>query len=191
MHTPYSSNNAKFSDAAHEAARTLIYPYVFSAATNSNIEAVEYVSTQVNMGGKAAILDGEMAVDRIVQVQSRNFQKPIEFTVQERFRKPQYAGFQDMTITEWNHSSNQPSELYKIRSGLFVYGYYDPDNKNFIDWIVADTTMILFMLTNKSISYSLNTNQRSNQTFICLSFNAMRQAGVVVCEKRDFKQEAA
>ncbi len=176
MKTPYLSTNAEFSDAAHKAAQNLIYPEIFKGKT------IEFASTQVSMGGREAILDGEMAVDRIIKVHSPEFKGPIEFTSQERFRKPSYAQYQDLTITEWNQTSNLPSELYKIKSGLFVYGYYNPSTEQFVDWIAADTTLILFNLISNKMAYTHRTNHRSNQTFVCLTFEQMRKAGVIVCE---------
>lgn len=176
MKTSYSSANAEFSESAHRAAQALIYPEIFKGKT------IEFASTQVSMGGREAILDGEMAVDRIIKVHSAGFKSAIEFTVQERFRKPNYAQYQDLTITEWNQTSNLPSELYKIKSGLFVYGYYNPTTEQFIDWIAADTTLILFNIVSQKMGYAHRTNHRSNQTFICLTFDQMRKSGVILCE---------
>jgi hypothetical protein len=64
-------------------------------------------------------------------VTTHGLRAPLGFTIQERFRRPRYAEFQDLTLTEWNGNSNLPSELYKIRAGMFLYGYYSEEDRRY------------------------------------------------------------
>jgi len=186
MATPYSQENQNFSNQAHEAAQRLIYPYVFNALSGTDI-FLEFESTSLGMSDRATILDGQMAVDRIVRVFNPGFNAPLEFTAQERFRRPKFAGWKDITITEWNHAHNVKSELYKLNAGLFVYGYFDPDSRSFLDWIVVDTTKMLVCLNNGSVAHDLAMNPRSEQTFVTLRFQDLREAGLVLSERQIFE----
>jgi len=179
MKTDYSESNAQFSEQAHLAAQTQIYSKLFIGMK------LEFVSTLLSMGEANAILDGQMGVDRIIKVYSENHKSPIEFTSQERFRRPKFSKYKDLTITEWSHSSNMPSELYKIKSGLFVYGYFDPDSNLFIDWIVVDTTSMLYNLVTRRLRFTTGTNTRSNQTFITLNFEDLEVSGSVLCKMQN------
>ena len=64
MTTPYSEGNQLFSDEAHLAAQTLIYPILF----NIPRELLKFTTTSLSVGEKEKILDGEMAIDRLVSV---------------------------------------------------------------------------------------------------------------------------
>lgn len=134
--TLYEQDNADFSNRAHMRARDVLYPRIF----NVRRERLQFEDTLLAQSDRAKILDGEMGVDRIVRVTIHNLHAPLMFTVQERFRRPEFAKYQDMTVTEWNHASNSPSELYKINAGLFVYGYFDERSGRFPDAIVISVT---------------------------------------------------
>lgn len=183
MNTPYSNENAAFSNSAHNAAQNLIYPAIFNAQRYANIEQITYLSTQLSMGGVEKVLDGHLGIDRIVLLKSKGLQKPIEYTVQERFRAAQYARYQDVTITEWNTVTNQPSELYKLKSHLFVYGYYDHLQNTFLDWITLNTPKMLLAINTNEVSFKRSYNPRSSQYFLTITFAELRRIGAVICEQ--------
>ncbi|MFW6024811.1 MAG: hypothetical protein ACOCRX_00570, partial [Candidatus Woesearchaeota archaeon] len=85
----------------------------------------------------------------------------------------------DITVTEWNNASNQPSELYKITAGVFLYGYYDEIDSRFIDAIAIDTNLFLYKLTVNAIKYRKRRN-RKQQDFLAFTFDDLEQAGVVL-----------
>lgn len=176
--TPYSTQNQLFSDTAHISAQSLIYPHLFKA----DIENLSFETTSLSTSDKNAILDGEMAIDRIVKVSVNWFNAPIEFTVQERFRRVQFSKYKDITITEWNHRTNIKSELYKLNAGIFVYGYYG--DGFFDDWIAVNTVSLLHRLVSKKPSLDMKINPRSNQSFYTFKFEHLRRAGVVLCDKQ-------
>lgn len=176
MLTPYCSANQTFSDAAHAAAQSIVYPRMLECER----DALSFESSSVSDGGEKAILDGRMAVDRIVSVTVAGLRGPIEHTVQERFRRPEYAAFRDVTITEWNHASNQKSELYKLKAGVFLYGYFDPASESFGEVIAVNTSALLMAIGSGGIRYTKGENPRSRQSFICIKFGALHDAGVVI-----------
>ena len=179
MFTPYSVDNQAFSDAAHAAAQSALYPYVLDCDRDS----LSFESSSVGDGGDRAILDGQMAVDRIVSVTVEGLRGPIEHTFQERFRRPGYSSFRDVTITEWNHASNQKSELYKLKAGVFLYGYFDATCQSFGEVIAINTSSLLMAICSGGVQYTKHINQRSRQSFLCIKFDALHQAGVVVWHK--------
>lgn len=176
MNTPYSIDNQAFSDRAHCLAREAIYPSLFDAAADAlTFDDVTGVEAERNK-----VLDGEMAVDKIVNVTVHGLGAPLIFTVQERFRRPDAARFRDITITEWNNNSNKPSELYKIRAWLFLYGYYDADCNHFVgETVVVNVPALWLRLATNQIEYASGRNPRSNQRFITVSFDALREYGLV------------
>lgn len=176
MYTPYSPQNQSFSDAAHEAAQSRVYP----ALLDCDHSLLSFDSSSVGDGGEKAILDGQMAVDRIVSVTVSGLRGPIEHMIQERFRRPEYARFRDITITEWNHASNQKSELYKLKAGVFLYGYFNANDESFGEVIAVNTSALLMAIGSGGVRYTTGTNPRSNQSFLCIKFDALHEAGAVI-----------
>lgn len=168
MYTPFSNDNADFTNKAHQAARWQVYPMLFRLP----IDNLEFESTLLNMGERERQYDGEMAIDRIVKVKPATFDiQPLGFTIQERFRKPKFAKYKDITITEWNPISNKPGELYKLQAQLFMYGYYNEANNSFIDVVVFDVAKTLMGICNKSLKYSRGVNPRTKQPFVTIKFD--------------------
>jgi len=172
--TLYEQDNADFSNRAHLRARDVLYPRIF----NVRREQLEFEDTLLAQSDRAAILDGEMGVDRIVRVTVHNLPAPLVFMVQERFRRPEFARYRDLTVTEWNHASGQPSELYKINAGLFVYGYFDENSGRFSDAIVIGVTDMLFALAQGRLRYERRMNKKQ-QSFLAFRFEDLERAGVV------------
>ena len=176
MYTPFSEANQKFSDIAHEAARSLIYPNLLESGQSS----IEYKSVSVGDGGLNAILDGEMAVDRLVKVSVDGLRGPLEHSIQERFRKPKFAKYRDITITEWNNNSGIKGELYKLKAGIFLYGYFDALSSTFGEVLAVDIPKLLLALTTHSIPFFPERNGRTGQSFICLDFDLLHDAELVL-----------
>jgi hypothetical protein len=183
--TNFSSSNSAFSDKAHSTARTQIYPLIF----NTSSDNISYENTTIteNNSERNRILDGEMAVDRFVKVKVKDYNAPLTYTVQERFIRPNYIDFQDVTITEFNYSSNLPSELHKLSGGLFLYGYYDELTENIIQFVVFSSSALLLKIATGEITFTKRRrNPRTNQTFLKFSFESLRQNGLLLYEK-DFR----
>lgn len=179
MKTPFSAANSDFSKQAHQAAMHQVYPHIFSG---QSIKRIASRATLLDMGPQERILDGAMGIDYIIEVHHKGLILPIETTVQERFRRPHYAGRKDITITEWNYQTNLPSELYKIKAELFVYGYYDQDRDTCFDWVVVYPAKLKSAILNDAISYSRASNPRTNQSFLAFKYDDLRQADVLASE---------
>lgn len=175
MGTKFEQANADFSDLAHIASQSQIYPYIFPQPS-----VLSFESTSLNMGERQRVLDGEMGIDRIISI-SNGFNGPIKFTIQERFRRKEYSSYKDITITEWNHATNQPSELHKLHSNLFVYGYYDEKVDFFYDWIVINTSNLVRSIINKEINYQRRRNKK-DQTFLTITFAEMNKTGGIIVD---------
>lgn len=186
MRTEYNQGNQKFSDKAHEAARSLVYPQLFGCEENR----LHFGRASVGKGGKQQVLDGEMAIDCIVKVNVDGHPFPLEHTIQERFRRPRYRGFRDVTITTVNNASGVKSELYKMSCGLFVYGYYSEDESSFGDVIVVDVPKLIFGITMGSINYRERNNVKG-QDFIAIPFDELHEAGVVIKHFQELESQAA
>jgi hypothetical protein len=176
MRTPYSNNNQAFSDAAHLCAREAIYPALFKC----DPAALTFESVSVADGGRAEILDGEMAIDRLVSVKIPSLSGPLLFTVQERFRRVKFDGYTDLTITEYNAASKQLSELYKMTAGVFVYGFYDDKRDRFTKWLAADVNKMLHGIVTGELSYTKQTNGRSGQNFVGIEAAALFENGCLL-----------
>lgn len=176
MKTPYSLANAHFSNKAHEIAREKVYPALFGV---SRAQLVFDKDTLLADSERGRVLDGQMAVDRIVRVKVMKLRQPLAFTVQERFRRPKWAHKRDVTITEWNHSTNQPSELYKLEANLFVYGYFDEQTGAFIEVVAVNTAALLQAIAANTVPYTFGKNPRSNQSFLALTFDALASHGLL------------
>jgi hypothetical protein len=175
VYTRFEQHNQDFSNKAHAAAQSLVYPQLFGCER----EMMTFDSASVSDGGEKAILDGQMAVDRLVKVTVSGFRQPIEYTVQERFRRHRYSAYRDITITEFNHASGKPSELYKIKCDVMTYGYYHDHENTFGEVIAINVAAFKLSLTRGEISYSRKRNPKQ-QDFICIDFDDLNAAGVVL-----------
>ncbi len=169
-YTPYSPERQRFSDKAHERAQTAIYPALFGARREQLIFEIEDEA-------EAQRQDYEEAIDRSVKVQVALLHECLTFTVQERFRNIEYARYRDVTITEWNHNSNLPSELYKIRAMLFLYAYYDDKTDRFTEAIAFHVSPLLTQISRGDIVFTRGRNPK-NQSFICVKFEELRKQGI-------------
>lgn len=179
MRTQFDEKNKSFTDKCHMIAQEKFYPVVF----NTTQDKIESVDTSLSKGEKEQILDGQMAVDRILHVTVFDLMQPLEFTIQERFRRPEYLKWQDVTITEWNRNSNLPSELYKLNAGMFVYGYANDAYKptDLLQAYAVNTTKVLHLIATGGIKYNRQINPK-NQYFIGIRIDELRKTGCMIAE---------
>lgn len=172
MRTLHEPKNQAFSDAAHEAAKEIIYPYWFEH------QGVSFERTKVEHGGMHRVFDGEMAIDVIVRMNIPGFNYPFEYTVQERFRRMPYAKYEDVTITEWNSASNMPSELYKIKANYILYGYFDDSCGLFHSWYLITTTSLLDDVRRGKVRVRREINKKG-QHFIAIPIEDLMKTTAV------------
>lgn len=185
--TVYTPENAAHSEIAHIAARHLLYPLIFGV----DEECLGYESVASQETERQHILDGEMAVDRIVKVPADGLAAPLAFTIQERFRRrykrgkegqiiTDYMRYGDITITEWNHRSGQPSELYKMTGGFFVYAYYDEVTGIFWRPVMVNVPGVLLSIVARDISCAKLGKNPKEQTFLPITYTLLEELGLVV-----------
>lgn len=174
-YTPYSQDLQAFSNKGHLCAQKTIYPLIFP---HSILEFIPLPQEQ------AMTLDADMGTDRHVLVKVHGLKSSYPVLVQERFRRLRYADFQDITITEWNHNSNQPGELYKIKAEMFLYGYYDEAKDRFLEAIAFSVLNLKVKIAQGVIDHTPGTNPRSNQTFLGFKFDDLEKHHIAVFRKR-------
>ena len=170
MTTPYCSKNQAFSDAAHAAAESTVYPAIFPDCE------IQYEVQSVDAGGDGLINDGEKAIDYILRVVPQSdwyAGKSLVFTVQERWRRRfTKDGFDvmsanDITITSSN-PTGQRSEFEKMQCQWMLYGFYCEKTQKILraDW--ADISAIRFKAVTGEWGYEFDmpkANGRSYQRF--------------------------
>lgn len=174
MGTPFDIDRAEFSNRAHQAAQRLLYPQIFGIPL-TDLE-FEEAGTLLDEGERGRVLDGELAIDRVVKVSTLAFDAPLVFPTQERFREPDYYGnlrgrCRDVTITKWNHKTNLPSELHKITADLFLYGFFDEGRCDFLDAIAFWVPPVKFALIHGLVRYSTHYVKKKRQMFIAICFD--------------------
>ena len=174
LSTPFSRVNADFSTLAHGRACELVYPRFFGVVSDK--------LTVEDVTGVHSALDTELGVDRVIRVTTQSLHQPLTFTVQERFRRPRFKGFRDITLTEWNLNSDLPSELYKIHADYFMYAYFDDTAGQFVgETVIVNVPSLKRRLGAAQIEWSRRENPRSNQVFMSLTFDELRRVGVCAC----------
>jgi hypothetical protein len=174
--TPFSQKNFDFSYKAHLRAQTDIYPLLFK----TDRQHLEFTALPED---QARTLDGDMGTDRIVEVTVHNLRAPLTFLVQERFRRPNKYGFPDITITEWNHNSDLPSELYKIKAGLFLYAGYIEQEDRFTEAIVTSVCPMLVHLAQGNLDFTRHANSK-NQTFMAIKVASLEKFNLIHLHKK-------
>jgi len=185
MKTPYTIENQAFTNKAHDAAKRYVYPRIFR---NSGITITD---TILGTGKVETILDGQLAIDRIINVPCETLNSTIKITVQERFRKPSHAKFRDIAITEWNNASGLEGELYKLHSNLFVYGYYDDVRDTFIEIVVVDVPMLLMRIATNTIDYTRTYFEDKRQSAINVKFDDIKATRCLIYAARNIGHTAA
>lgn len=177
MRTPHSATNARLTDKGHELAQGVIYPRLFNAPPE---RLIYDTGTLLKESARGAILDGELATDHVVRVKRHDLRAPVPFTIQERFRRHNFARYRDLTITEWNPLSNTPSELYKLGALYFVYGYLNETLTDFIEVVCVSTLAMLRGIVTGVLPYRLSThNPRTRQPFVTIKFDDLLSHGAI------------
>lgn len=166
MKTGFSPRNMEFTKRAHLAAQSQFYPGLFR---NLPITFEDTVGTAKDL---------EYAIDCRVAVTVDGLQAPLYFAVQERWRRPADMQYGDITITEWNQASGQPSELHKLGAQLFVYGFYDETTDRIVVAVAVNVVTVLWRLAVRDLGW--RRQRRIDQTFLGFSLQDLRDVGSVI-----------
>lgn len=166
MKTAFSAKRMEFTKRAHRAAQGQFYAHMFPGLPIAFEDTVDTVR------------DLEYAIDCQVAVSVGGLRAPLRFSVQERWREPKEMHWGDVTITEWNNASGQPSELHKLGAQLFVYGFYDPDADRVLLGVAVNVLTVLHALALGKLAY--RRSRRLDQTFLGFDFGTLKRLGAVV-----------
>lgn len=176
VQTHFDDDHSEFSERAHKAAVRQVYPELFGDAPEDSIIVKSPAHLASDEDRK---LDLGFKVDRVFESEFDDFRGNVPITVQERFRKPKYRNYRDMTITEYNTHSDHESELHGLWANLFVYGYYDDAEDEIVEAIVVSIPRLFIALSNREIDYTRNTNPKY-QDFISFKFSDLHDIGAVI-----------
>lgn len=176
MKTAFSQKRMDFTKRAHLAAQTQFYPKMYP-------RGVEFTDT-VN-----TVRDLEYAIDCQLAITIKDLRAPISLAVQERFRQPSEMHWGDITVTEWNLASNQPSELHKLGAQMFVYGFYDEDVDHIDLAVAVDVGLMQWALANGELEYERR--NRGDQSFLGIKYAALMSLGAVLFTHDDRSRRGA
>jgi hypothetical protein len=174
MRTKFNRDNKDFSDFAHEAAQSQIYPYLFEGDSEINITSVA-----MNNDAESKKLDLQYGIDVIVEINVPKLNSTIPVYVQERFRRPKWRDEQDITITRHNHASGEPSELSKIAAQQFIYGYYEPTLDEIQEAICVNVPILLRKIADGKLLCGEQQNPKE-QDFLTIGFEELHEEGATV-----------
>lgn len=174
MKTTFSPERMEYTKRAHTAARVQFYQPMFRDLTIAFEDTV------------GTVQDLSYAIDCQLAVSTPGLKAPLRFAVQERWRKPDAMRFGDITITEWNRASGQPSELHKLGAHLFVYGFYDEQLDRILLAVAVDVPAVLLALARGDLGY--RRDSRIDQTFLGLGIRDLRRIGAVLFDVDNRRQ---
>lgn len=170
--TAFSGENFDFSTRAHYAAERQFYPGLWPGAT---VRFVDTTKAEADLG---------YAVDCIalVSLPDTEARGPVQFFIQERWRRyePRYAKYRDMTVTEWNLQTNQPSELYKLGAQLFVYGLYNAATDTIESALAVDIVRMQLANVRGQLHYTRSKRAGRDQSFIAIEWDHLAELDAVV-----------
>ena len=176
MSTVFSQENWEFTKRAHLAAQRQFYPLMFPGG-------VTFEDTT-----KTA-QDLDYAIDCQLSIAIPDLRAPIRLSVQERFRNPRDMGYGDITVTEWNLNTNEPSEIHKLGAQMFVYGFYDKFRDHICLAVAVDVGLLQWALSHGRITYKRQS--RGDQSFLGFSYQVLHELGAVLFIHDDRAEEEA
>lgn len=172
--TPFDRDNKDFTEDAHSAARKQVYPHLFS----SNAE-LRFENTDRGDSEEHDILDRKLGIDVRVYASIGGFNQPVPLHIQERFRRPDYRDFQDLTITKFNQASGEVSELSKIAAQWIIYGYFEPTIEEVQEAICVNVPVLARRLASGAVGYDDSNSNDKGQDFISISFGELDRVGAL------------
>jgi len=167
--TFFSVQNFEDSQKAHRAAQSQFYPLLFPGCDLS-FEDTTKLAHDLDYA-----IDCKIAVSNL----ALRLRAPLWFAVQERWRFDlDWISAGDITVTEWNLATGEPSELHKLGAHLLVYGFYDRKRGQVVCGAVVDVSRLLYAIALGSLSYKRQ--NRRDQSFLAFSLVALRECGAVI-----------
>jgi hypothetical protein len=181
--TRYSEQDRSHTEVAHLAAREQIYPTFFDCQADKieYRDGIDYITKQGNQHKMPMDwLDSWMSIDRILRIPAPLRLGYVEVTIQERFERASAASHRNISVTEFNVATGNPSELYKIKSLYFVSGYFDQSTNKFVGKThICNTERILKAVAEGRLRYYTKPNHK-NQDFVTFGYEDLMAVDAVL-----------
>lgn len=163
--TVFSPERFAFTRRAHLAAQRQLYPLMYP----HGVRFRDVTKTARDL---------DYAIDCELDVTIPELRGPVRIGVQERFRTPEHLHYGDISITEWNLATDQPSELHKLGAHMFVYGFYDEPHDRVVLAVAFDVGLVQWALAHDALDY--DRRRRGDQSFIVIKFTELSDLGAVL-----------
>lgn len=173
--TRYDSDRAQWSQRAHLTARRVLYPALF-ACEEADMEFRECDAAPA--GTPERLMDTALGIDKVVLVRDPLFRLPIRSTVQERFQTPTNARRRNITITEFNEATGQPSELYKMVAQWFVGAFMTDDALTMTEGVAVSVADLRRAMRARHLAFDLEKRNDKGQPFVRIEFDDLIKLGI-------------
>lgn len=178
MPTPFDKHNYDYSEYASRVAERTIYKSLVD-----KLHPRHQGFSLLDMGGTQA--DFQEGLDKVLEV--RLSDRIVEYRVQERFRRPSYAKYRQLTATDANLMTGQTGDLHKLDVDFYVYGYLNID----LSWeeaVVVDARRFVRLHREGILQpEDVRLYKRKQQRIFAFSFHKLDQAGCIVWHSRELK----
>lgn len=127
------------------------------------------VMKSIDCGGTQA--DKRRGIDKVLWTPKRNL------TVQERFRKPKFAHFRQLTATDSNKADVE-GDFHKLQAQIYAYGYFT--GSDFIEAILVDAQRLKKLHYAGELPHEKTEYRRKKQTILAWDFDALKDAGLIL-----------
>jgi hypothetical protein len=172
--TEFNKDNKDFTERAHHAAREQVYPHLFTRDPDIEFENVDRGGSDVH-----DILDQQLGVDVRLHVEVPQLGQPVPIHVQERFRRPEYRDFQDITITKFNNASGKESEISKIAAQYLIYGYFEGTLNEVQEAVCVNIPVLLRRIAAGCVDYGDENSNDKKQDFVDITFDELDRVGAL------------
>lgn len=162
-----------FTKRAHLAAQRQFYPPM------NDYRSIKFQDTV------GSDLDMKHCIDFRLGLKRPGLKAPMVISVQERWRRPEFRRFRDVTITAWNLATNLPAELHKLDAHIFVYGFYDEATDRIVEATAIRTVDMVAGIHSGRLEYQEGTRGDLNQSFVSIKVDALKRIGAIIYRQED------
>lgn len=168
MATPFDKHNYDFSDKCHEVAVKVLYPKLATAFGQT--------SESLSFADRGQLKeDFNQGIDRVME-----FDTGASMSIQERFRRPSYAHYREVTATDANHATGRAGDFHKLTADLYAYGYINEDGTGFVEAVIVDVPTLKECYRSGLIAPGRNYYWRKKQTILSFPFEKLLEHNAVV-----------
>jgi len=161
----FTPENDAFTRRAHERAREEIYPRFLPD---------DWVMRDL-FGTDRDYYDDE---DYEVRIFKPELEEPMTLSVQERFRRMQFADYREVTIAV--SYGDMELHLSDSAADLLVYGYYDDEAGELGETVVVSVSDLKYALAVGRVDVEIQHHGSKDHAFACLPIEDLIDAGATV-----------